>query len=269
MWTTPPWGSLGALLGRELEGRLLNDGINSDFTHVSGETRTNIILHESSTGKQLSFNAQGPEVQPNELIQLVETIEALRTPEIVAIGGNLPQGVSPEIYRKIITTARNLKARTVLDVDGIGLKVGLQAQPNIIKPNIHELSDLVGRELEDLDEILEAARDINKRGVEIVLVSMGARGILLVNEGQEYLAVPPQHQVRNTIGAGDSSVAGFIFGLISGTSLHVALAYAAAAGTVIIQSQGTALCQKKDFEEILPQMKVEAVGISKKGSKGS
>ena len=106
-----------------------------------------------------------------------EKIEALKTPEIVAIGGILPQGVSPEIYRKIITTARNLMARTVLDVDGIGLKVCLQAQPNI-----HELSDLVGRELEDLDEILEAARDIDKRGVEIVLVSMGARGILLVNE---------------------------------------------------------------------------------------
>ena len=170
-------GFVGGFAGRALEGRLLNEGINSDFTHVSGETRTNIL--------------------------------------------------------------------------------------------IHELSDLVGRELEDLDEFLEAARDINKRDVEIVLVSMGTRGILLVNECQKYLAVPPQHQVRNTIGAVDSSVAGSIFGLIGGKSLHVALAYAAAAGTATTQSQGTALCQKKDFEEILLQVKIEAVGISKNGSKGS
>lgn len=250
-------GFVGGFAGRELEGRLLNEGINSDFVHVSGETRTNIIIHENATGRQLAFNARGPEVKPDELMQLVEMVQNLQNPEIVAIGGSLPPGISPEIYRKIITVAKRLKAKVVLDVDGSALKVGIQAKPDIIKPNIHELSELVGRELNELDEIRAAAREIGSSGVGTVLVSMGARGILMVKEGLECLAVPPNVQVRNTIGAGDSSVAGFIFGLIKGKDPKRSLMYAVASGTATTQSMGTALCQKEDFDNILPQVKLE------------
>jgi len=91
-------GFVGGFAGRELEGRLLNDGVNSDFVRVSGETRTNIIIHENETGKQVNFNARGPEIKPSEIMQLVEQIEKLQQPEIVAIGGSLPPGVNPEIH---------------------------------------------------------------------------------------------------------------------------------------------------------------------------
>jgi 6-phosphofructokinase 2 len=249
-------GFVAGFAGMELEGRLLNEGVHSDFVKVSGETRTNIVIHERETGKQLAFNARGPEVHPHELMQLVEKIDALPDPEIVTIGGSLPPGVSPEIYRRIITVMKNAKARVALDVDGEGLKAGLKARPDIIKPNIHELSALVGRELKGLEEVAAAARDINSKGVEIVLVSMGPRGILLVSGDEEYLAVPPEVKVSNTIGAGDSSVAGFVFGLISGKGLDRSLAYAAAAGTATTLSQGTALCQKGDFAALLPQVKL-------------
>ncbi|MGA9097957.1 MAG: 1-phosphofructokinase family hexose kinase, partial [Methanotrichaceae archaeon] len=247
----------GGFAGRELEGRLLNEGIQSDFVHVSGETRTNIIIHETETGRQLAFNARGPVVQPHELMQLIEMIRNLKNPEIVAIGGSLPPGATPEIYRKIITLVKRLKAKVVLDVDGSALKVGIQAQPDIIKPNIHELSELVGRELNELDSIRDAAREIHQSGVEIVLVSMGAKGILMVKDGLECLAVPPDVSVRNTIGAGDSAVAGFIFGIINGKDPKRSLMYAVTSGTSTTLSVGTALCQKDDFERILPQVKLE------------
>jgi 6-phosphofructokinase 2 len=249
-------GFVAGFAGMELEGRLLNEGIHSDFVKVSGETRINIIIHEKETGKQLAFNARGPEVQPHELMQLVEKIDALPDPEVVTIGGSLPPGASPEIYRRIITVMKSAKAKVVLDVDGEGLKAGLKAKPDIIKPNIHELSALVGRELKGLDEVVAAARDLNQKGVGTVLVSMGARGILLVSGDEQHLAVPPEVKVSNTIGAGDSSVAGFVFGLISGKSLSQSLAYAAAAGTATTLRQGTALCQRDDFERILPQVKL-------------
>lgn len=252
-------GFVAGFAGRELEGRLLIEGIQSDFVRVSGETRTNIILHEKSTGRQLAFNARGPEVQPHELMALIEKIETLSNPEVVTIGGSLPPGLSPEIYRKIITLAKRAKARVVLDVDGESLKEGLKANPTIIKPNIHELSELVGHELNGIDEVVAAARVINKGGVEIVLVSMGARGILMVADGAEYLAVPPKVEVRNTIGAGDSSVAGFVHGLLHGMELKDCLRFAAGSGTATTLSQGTALCQKEDFEKILPQVKLEAI----------
>jgi 6-phosphofructokinase 2 len=249
-------GFVGGFAGRELEGRLLNEGIQSDFIRVAGETRTNIILHEKETGRQLAFNARGPEMRPSEIMQLVEQLEKLPCPELVTIGGSLPPGVSPEIYRKIIMIFGKCRAKVVLDVDGQALSAGIKARPNIIKPNIHELSELVGRELSKMDDVVAAAREINQGGVEIVLVSMGARGILLVSNGEEYVAEPPEAKVENTIGAGDSSVAGFIFGLITGKDLKESLIYAAAAGTATTMRQGTALSRKEDFLKLIPQVRL-------------
>ncbi len=252
-------GFVGGFAGRELEGRLLNEGIESDFVRVSGETRTNIIIHETETGKQLAFNACGPEIRPSELMQFVEQLEKMPCPELVAIGGSLPPGVNPLIFRKIITMVKRCQAKVVLDVDGESLRVGIDAHPNVIKPNIHELSALVGRDLKDLDETVAAAREINRQGVEIVLVSMGKKGILLVSHGREYLAVPPEVKVESTIGAGDSSVAGFISGLVRGKDLKECLIYAAAAGTATTLHQGTALCQKDDFLRLVPQVKLNVL----------
>jgi 6-phosphofructokinase 2 len=231
---------------------LLNEGIETDFVRVSGETRTNIIIHETGTGKQLAFNARGPEIKPDELMQFIEQLEKLPCGDVVAIGGSIPLGVSPEIYRKIISLVKKCQAKVVLDVDGEALRQGIKALPNVIKPNIHELSELAGRELNGLDDVVSAARSINQQGVEIVLVSMGAKGILLVSDGEQYLAVPPNVNVESTIGAGDSSVAGFIFGLVQGKDLKQCLIYAVAAGTATTLRQGTALCQKDDFERIVP-----------------
>jgi 6-phosphofructokinase 2 len=250
-------GFVGGFAGRELEGRLLNEGIQSEFVRVSGETRTNIIIHEKETGRQLSFNARGPEIKASELMQLIEQLERLPGADIMAIGGSLPSGVSPAIYRKIVALAKRAQAKVVLDVDGEALRQGIKAQPDIIKPNIHELSELVGRDLKGLEEIATAARDINQRGVEIVLVSMGGRGIMLVAGSREYLAVPPEVKVEGTVGAGDSAVAGFICGLTQGRDLKDCLIYAAAAGTATTLRQGTALCQKEDFIRLLPQVKLK------------
>ena len=247
-------GFVGGFAGRELEGRLLNEGIETDFVRVSGETRTNIIIHETDTGKQLAFNARGPEIKPDELMQFIEQLEKLPCGDVVAIGGSIPLGVSPEIYRKIISLVKKCQAKVVLDVDGEALRQGIKALPNVIKPNIHELSELAGRELKGLDDVVSAARSINQQGVEIVLVSMGAKGILLVSDGQQYLAVPPNVNVESTIGAGDSSVAGFVSGLVQGKDLKQCLIYAVAAGTATTLRQGTALCQKDDFERIVPQV---------------
>lgn len=257
-------GFVGGFAGRELEGRLLNAGIQTDFVRVAGETRTNIIIHETATGKQIIFNAQGPEVKPDELMQLVEMVERLPSPQFVTIGGSLPRGLSPEVYRKIITLAKRCecggcKAKAVLDVDGEALRIGIEAQPNVIKPNIHELSQLVGKELRGTEEVLAASREIHQKGVEFVLVSMGPRGILLAAEGEEYVAVPPAVDVKNTVGAGDSSVAGFVYGMVNSLGLDESLAYAAAAGTATTMRQGTALATKEDIEMLLPQVKLKSL----------
>jgi len=252
-------GFIAGFAGRQLEAQLIRDGTRCSFIPVSGETRINIVIHELVTGRQIILNSAGPEVKPFELLEITDVVRRMEDPEFVSIGGSLPPRAHPDIYRKIIETARLRGAKVVLDVDREALKIGIQAKPDVIKPNIHELSSLVGRKLEKRAEILEAAREINRKGVEIVLVSMGPRGILLVSDGKAYQAAPPSVEVVNTIGAGDSSVAGFICGQVSGRDLKESLILATAAGTATTLRQGTALAQKEDVETIVPQVKLEII----------
>jgi 6-phosphofructokinase 2 len=252
-------GFIAGFAGRQLEAQLVRDGTGCGFIPVSGETRINVIVHEIGTGRQIIFNSVGPKVKPFELIEIVDVVKRVEEPEFVSIGGSLPPGAHPEIYRKIIETSRLRGAKVVLDVDREALSVGIRGKPDIIKPNIHELSHLSGRKLEKRGEILEAARKINRKGVGTVLVSMGPKGILLVSEGKAYQAVPPKVEVVNTIGAGDSSVAGFIYGLSKGFDLKESLIWATAAGTATTLRRGTALARREDVEKIVPQVEVKTI----------
>ena len=252
-------GFAGGFAGDELEGRLLNEGISYDFVRISGETRTNIIVNDMSTGMQTIFSASGPEIKPYELMKIILKVEKLEKPNIVTISGSLPPGVHPEIYRKIIEIAKNKEAKVILDTDGDALKIGIQGLPDIIKANVHELSRLVDMRLITVDEIIRAAQSVHKQGVRIVLVSMGAKGILLFSRKERYLASPPKVRVKNTIGAGDSAVAGFVYGLVMGKSLKKALIYAVAAGTATTLRPGTALCQKDDFLNLIPEITLKTI----------
>ncbi len=247
-------GFVGGFAGEELEGLLVNQGIACDFVRISGGTRTNIIINEIDSGSQTLFNARGPEIKAYELMQVIRKVEILDTPEMVILSGSLPPGVNPEIYRKIIEIVKSNGAKAVLDTDGEALRVGMLGLPDIIKPNVHELSRLQGVTLETIDEIVSSARRLQEEGIEIVLVSMGVRGMMLVGEGVQYIASPPKVEAVNTIGAGDSAVAGFIYGQVLGKSMKESLAWAVAAGTATIMRPGTALCQKDDFENLVPQV---------------
>lgn len=248
-------GFVGGFAGEELEGLLLNEGIQFDFVRISGETRTNIIINDMGDSTQTVLSAHGPEILPYKLMDVIHKIEKIEKPEFVIISGSLPTGVHPEIYRRIIEISKNRGATTILDTDGDALKTGIQAFPDIIKPNIHELGRLVDRELNSMDEIVAAALGVKDKGVKIVLVSMGPKGILMVSENERHIAIPPKVEVKNTIGAGDASVAGFVYGLSSGKGLKESLTFAVAAGTATTLMPGTALCQKEDFLRLVPQIK--------------
>ena len=250
-------GFVGGFAGEELEGLLINEGIACDFVRISGRTRTNIIINDMGAGTQTLFNAKGPSITAYELMQIIHKIENLANPAFVVISGSLPQGVNPEIYRKIIEIVKGKGAKAILDTDGEALLVGLRGLPNIIKPNIHELSRFTGRPLDDLDSVVKAATEVRERGIETVLVSMGSRGMLMVSDRGRHLVQPPTVEAKNKIGAGDSAVAGFVYGLSTGKDPRRALTYAVAAGTATILQTGTALCNLEDFHrlqaELVPQ----------------
>ena len=252
-------GFLGGYAGMEVEGMLLQEGVYCDFTTIANETRTNIVVNVEETQQQILFSAKGPEVNPAELTAFFRKLENLHPAELVSISGSLPPNLTPVIYARAIETLKARGAKVLLDTDGENLKIGITGRPNIIKPNIHELSRLCGRELAELPEIVSAARDIRNLGVDIVLVSMGARGILMVGEGKSLLAVPPQVKVVNTIGAGDSAVAGFLFGLANKMPLEDCLKYAVAAGTATTLQPGTALARPEDIQKLLPGVSLKNV----------
>ncbi|MDD5758511.1 MAG: 1-phosphofructokinase [Desulfobulbaceae bacterium] len=247
-------GFVGGFAGEELEGLLINEGIACDFVRIAGRTRTNIIVNDIGANTQTLFNAKGPSITAYELMQIIHKIENLADPRYVVISGSLPLGVNPEIYRKIIEIVKGNGAKVILDTDGEALLAGVQELPNIIKPNIHELSRLAGRPLDCIDAVVEAALGLHQRGIEIVLVSMGSRGIVMISASGRYLVQPPEVEVKNKIGAGDSAVAGFVYGLCAGKDLVLSLTCAVAAGTATILQAGTALCNLEDFRDLQEQL---------------
>jgi 6-phosphofructokinase 2 len=252
-------GLIGGFTGEELEGRLVNEGVSCDFTRIADETRTNIIVNEINSGKQVVFSDRGPTVKPYELMQIMHKIEKLDKPDMVVISGSLSFAIHPEIYRRIIAMAKGKGARVILDTDGEALRVGMQGLPDIIKPNVHELSRLVDEELQEIDEIMRVTQRVREKGIKIVLVSLGAKGIVLAAEKERYLASPPAVTVKNTIGAGDSAVAGFAYGLAMNKPIKEALIYAVAAGTATTLRDGTALCQKEDFLRLVPEIQLQTL----------
>jgi len=249
-------GFLGGYTGMEIEGILLQEGIYCEFTQIANETRTNIVLDISTGNRQVLFSARGAAINPAELTEFFRKLENLKSARYLVFSGSLPPGLSSVIYARSIEAAKANGAITFLDTDGENLKTGMTGKPHIIKPNIHELSRLIGHELSQQSDIVKAATEIHQRGIEIVLVSMGAKGMLMVTKDQTCLATPPQVKVVNTIGAGDSAVAGFIHGQTEALPLIDSLRYAVAAGTATTTQNGTALAHSEDIKKLLPEVRI-------------
>jgi len=252
-------GFIGGFAGREMEGRLLNEGIPTDFTVINGETRVNVIVHDMAANRETSLLAQGPEVQPFEIVKLIEKVESLNKPEFVIVSGSLPQGVNSEIYRKILDISVRKGARTVLDTDGPAFLTGLKAKPTLVKPNLFELGRYAGEEISTQEQILRWAGKLRETGVEIVLVSMAAEGIIMVSDRLKLHAQPPKVEVKSTIGAGDSAVAGFVYGLHRGLELAECLRWSVAAGSAATMCVGSGVCQWTDTEQLAKQVEIKSL----------
>lgn len=250
-------GFVGGFVGEELEFRLGYEGVQTDMVRVSGETRTNIIVNETAGERRhLLLTAKGPRIDPYELGSLFRKIENLSEPGMMAIGGSLPRGINPDAYRRIITIMKRKGATTVLDADGENLRCGIKACPDYIKPNRHEIRDLVGRDLNSLEDFIQAAEEVRSLGVGTVLVSMGADGMIAVADGKRYLATPPRVETVNNVGLGDSAVAGFMYGLANHFDLKDCLVHGTAAGTATAMKPGTARASKEDVIAMVPRIEL-------------
>jgi 6-phosphofructokinase 2 len=249
---------MGGYNGLEIEGRLTNEGIVSDFTRVTGETKENLVIHQRKKKTETLLSMPAAEVAPFDLTRLHNKIRQLPRDSYLVVSGKVPPGCNDNFYAQIITSLKDKNIKVFLDTDGETLKKGVQAGPYLWKPNIHEFGRLVERNLKDHDEVMEALRpylDITEYSV----VSMGARGALGASRNEAYCAVPPKVAVKSSIGAGNALLAGVVYGLSQKMSFKDALVLGVACGTASTVTADPALCRKSDVEEILKDVSLQNV----------
>jgi 1-phosphofructokinase len=182
------------------------------FVRVPGRTRGNIKVVDDVRHQVTDINFPGLTVQAEKIDEVFATIDALAEggAEVFVLSGSLPADVAPTVYRDITMRLKARGRRVVLDTSGEALARAIEAAPDMIKPNIDELAELIGHPLNGEQAILAAARSLRERGIEWVVVSMGGQGAMFVTADAAVHAAPPQVPIKSTVGAGDAMVAGIV-----------------------------------------------------------
>jgi 1-phosphofructokinase family hexose kinase len=236
-------GFFGGMIGRELINLLTEEGVNIAPVFTNANTRTNTKIIDPASGKETEINEPGPFIGEREKDQLRQYVQdyAAKSAYLV-FSGSLPPGCEPDFYAGLINTAKKFNCKTILDTSEVALQEGIKAAPYLIKPNHHELSELIGSKIENPAAAAAAATKVrNAYGVEEVVVSLGDLGAVMAIESGAFHAVPPKVKSENTIGAGDSLVAGLIYGMVLGYSPVECLRLGVAAGTLAVTEQGTSV----------------------------
>ena len=243
----PAGGAAGEMIRYMLE----QQGVPHHAIAISGFTRESLAVEERQTGRQFRFLLPGPEISESDQERCLDqlTLAAAEATYIVA-SGSLPLGVPEDFYARIAKLAQRLGKCLILDTSGAALKKA-GGGIYLLKPSRRELGDLVGREIRTEREQEHAAREIIEHGrSEVVVVSLGDRGALLVTaEGVERFAAIPV-EARGSVGAGDSMLAGIVLSLCGGLELGEAIRFGMAAGAAALLGSGTELCRRIDVERL-------------------
>ncbi len=257
---TVAYGFIGGIDGETLKHLLKQQGVPFDFTAIKGEVRSNFIIADLETCRQTRIDAPGPQIMRHELQKLMQKIRHISPkPDFLVFAGSVPPAVPDDIYRQLIESAKNNGIKTALDSDNKWLKEGIKAKPNVIKPNVHEAEELLETHLRSETAIVKALKLLVDKGIEVAVISRGKQGLIACNGDKIVNAVPPEVEVRSTVGAGDSTIAALVLKLNQGLGLDDACRWAVAAGTAATLTPGTELCRREDVEMLLPQVKIKSL----------
>ena len=240
--------------GMMLSQLLDDEGIDHYPVSIAGITRENLVVYEASTSLQYRFTMPGPELAADEWIACLETLFNLN-PDYIVASGSLPSGVPLEFYGEITRYAREYGIRVIVDTAGDALNRTVGKGVFLLKPNLRELELYAGEKIQGEAHIRAACRRLIAEGLaEVLVVSMGAAGAVMVT-GADYLHIhAPMVPIASKVGAGDSMVGGIVMGLAQGRGLADAVRLGVAAGSAAVMTTGTQLCRKDDafrlYEEI-------------------
>ncbi len=251
-------GFIGGATGRWLEHGLRDLGIATDFVYIGGETRTNTVIIEASTGQYIKVNEAGPTVQAKEVAAFFERVrERVRADDIWVLSGALSPGISPDFYTRLTALVQGGGARVFLDSSGEPLRLGCAARPYLVKPNVAEAEEMIGQGIRSDAGALAAAEAFLRQGIELVALSLGAAGLLLASQERAVWARPPQVQARHPTGAGDALLAGLAWALQQGLPLEEMARWGVAAGTAAAMREGVGCGSRAEVEALHREVRIE------------
>lgn len=221
-------GFLGGFTGHFIEDSLKNEGIETAFVKVDQDTRINVKIKSQ---EETEINGQGPMISQEQLEALKAKLSQLTSDDTVVFAGSAPANLGNAVYKELIPLVRKSGAQVVCDFEGQPLLDALANNPLLVKPNNHELEAIFCVPLNSLNDVETYARRILEMGAQHVLISMAGDGALLVTEEATYFAKPIKGQVKNSVGAGDSMVAGFTGEFVKSKDPVEALKWGVACGT--------------------------------------
>lgn len=234
-------------------------GLHDAFIRVPGETRINAKLSETG-GRVTDLNGPGPMIPAQALDALTERLESLLTGlDAVVISGSLPPNVTPAKLASLVGMARARRVPVWLDTSGAALLAGLGARPSGVKPNEKELAEWAGHPLDTAEARLRAALRLNAEGIDDVIVSAGAEGVIWAQRGDALRAESPRVPVVSTVGAGDTLLAGMLHGVLSGWARERALRFATALAAESVRHIGVGDPGSADFEQLQRQTVIRSL----------
>ena len=244
-------GFVAGFTGKEIERGLKAFGISSDFIHVkSGMSRINVKLKSE---EETEINGMGPDIRPEDVEALFEKLNRLGSGDVLVLSGSIPAAVGNDIYRRIMEQLKDRGVCIAVDAERDLLTEVLPLKPFLIKPNNHELGQIFGKELKTEKEIIDGAMSLKDRGAVNVLVSMAKDGAILVDEnGKVHRLGVCRGTVKNSVGAGDSMVAGFLAGYLKTGDYDYALRLGTASGGATAFSYG--MGSRKMIMELFAQL---------------
>lgn len=250
-------GFVGGHAGNYIEDSLKPFGIKSEFYHMADESRSCINIWDEVNHVQTEFLEPGFTVSEEDFVKFEEKFAGLvQQADVVSMSGSVPKGLDGTAYQRLVKICRDAGKPVILDTSGKLLEMGIKACPTMIKPNIDEIRMLTGKHCDHLEDMVEAAKQVHSQGVDIVAVSLGGDGSFVVcNEGI-FRAQVPKIDAVNTVGCGDSMIAGFALGISEGLSVKDTLCKASAISAAAALREETGFFVKEDMEKLLPQIQI-------------
>ena len=242
-------GFIGGFTGRFVKDSLVDEGIATKFVEVSEDTRINVKV---KAGEETEINGAGPHISTEKLEELETILAGLSSEDTVVFAGSAPSSLGNQVYNMLIPIAKKAGAEVVCDFEGQTLLDALNYQPLLVKPNNHDLAYIFGVELIGLADIEKYAREILSKGAKNVIISMAGDGALLVTPEAAYFAKPIKGTVKNSVGAGDSMVAGFTGEYVKSGDPIEALKWGVACGTATTFSDDLATAEfiKETYQKV-------------------